>query len=162
MLISEFSYAQKNISWHYTKDSRYVDSIAVGSTSLDDFLKNTSYKWLNKKSNIKVEKDQLMFFKNHGSDYQFKCFIGTWCSDTHIMMPELISFFKKIKYNFSNVRIIMMDRSKQALNNEKANFDIQYLPTIIIYKNEIEIGRIIEVTKHSVSQDIFNIIHNKN
>jgi len=62
------------------------------------------------------------------------------------------------KFPPDRVTYIGVDDSKLSPVAEYPGLDIQRVPTFIIYKNNVEAGRIIENPLTSLEQDILNIL----
>jgi hypothetical protein len=56
------------------------------------------------------------------------------------------------------ITFIGVDDEKQSPVGEYNELDIQRVPTFIIYKNNVESGRIIENPQTSLEQDMVNIL----
>ena len=54
--------------------------------------------------------------------------------------------------------LIMVDRDKKSGQGLADGKNIHHVPTIIIYKNGDEVGRIVESPIESLEEDIFNIL----
>jgi len=85
--------------------------------------------------------------------------MGTWCSDSRREIPRLIKILDAIQFNSENLKMICVDRNKSAGEIDLSNYDIKLIPTIVIKRNEKEIGRIIETPSVSVEKDLLNIIN---
>jgi hypothetical protein len=66
------------------------------------------------------------------------------------------------KFPVSMVTFIGVDNAKLSPVGEYDKLDIQRVPTFIIYKNNIEAGRIIENPTTSLEQDMVNILSGMN
>ena len=84
--------------------------------------------------------------------------IGTWCEDSQNLIPKLYTTLLKADYDVGSVKIIGVDRMKEAKERMEKPYSIEKVPTIIVYKNEKEVGRIIEVVKQSIETDLADII----
>jgi hypothetical protein len=62
------------------------------------------------------------------------------------------------KFPAEKVTFIGVDNAKLSPVGEYINLDIQRVPTFIFYKNNIEVGRIIENPVTSLEQDMINIL----
>jgi hypothetical protein len=92
------------------------------------------------------------------SDLSVNIIMGTWCSDSRREVPRLMRVLNTGNFPQDKIQLIGVDKEK---NSPVANFDsfnIQKVPTIIFYKNNIELGRIIETPTTSLEQDIVNIL----
>jgi hypothetical protein len=54
--------------------------------------------------------------------------------------------------------LIGVNREKQGLSDEAEELDIEFVPTIIFYKDGSEIGRIVETPAESLEKDLLKIL----
>ena len=112
-----------------------------------------------------LTKDELFlkdnnFYKNYLSAeyYQFnkiidldgisvKILFGTWCHDSQREIPKLLKMLDDINLKPEMISLIGLDYDKKEPLNRGKILDIKRTPTIIFYKDEIEIGRIEETPK---------------
>ncbi|HOU01247.1 MAG: thioredoxin [Bacteroidales bacterium] len=87
-----------------------------------------------------------------------KIVLGTWCPDSRREVPRFIKIIDMWKFPPDRVTYIGVDDSKLSPVAEYPGLDIQRVPTFIIYKNNVEAGRIIENPLTSLEQDILNIL----
>jgi thiol-disulfide isomerase/thioredoxin len=80
--------------------------------------------------------------------------LGTWCSDSQEQVPKFFKILDKIRFNKNKVQLICVDKDKKAGDVETANYNIQKIPTFIVYKNGREIGRIVETPYASLEKDL--------
>ncbi len=110
----------------------------------DDYQPNTES--INKLPGI--SKDQLTI----------KIVLGTWCPDSRREVPRFMRVMDIWQFPYANITFIGVDNEKLSPVGEYEKLDIQRVPTFIIYKNNVEAGRIIEVPVTSLEQDIVNIL----
>lgn len=91
-------------------------------------------------------------------DYEITIVLGTWCSDSKREVPRFYKVLKEAGYNDKRVKVIAVDKKKQAIVVDISNMDIERVPTFIINKDEKEVGRIVETPKKSLEQDLWKII----
>jgi len=84
--------------------------------------------------------------------------LGTWCSDSQREVPRLLKILDFVQFPKENLKLICIDRSKNAEETEVSDLDIQLVPTIIFYQGDTELGRIIESPEISLESDIANIL----
>jgi thiol-disulfide isomerase/thioredoxin len=84
--------------------------------------------------------------------------MGTWCPDSRREVPKFMRILDIWRFPLSQVAIIGVDKNKKASVSGYESLDIQKVPTFIIYKNNIEAGRIIENPVTSLEQDMVNIL----
>ena len=70
-----------------------------------------------------------------------------------------IKILKKIGLNESQYKLIGVSQDKFKPSEAFIN-NIDYVPTLVIYKNNIEIGRIVESCNISWESDILQILKN--
>ncbi len=87
-----------------------------------------------------------------------KIVLGTWCPDSRREVPRFMRILDIWQFPVTGITLIGVDNIKQAPVGEYEKLDIQRVPTFIIYKNNIEAGRIIENPLTSLEQDLVNIL----
>ena len=87
-----------------------------------------------------------------------KIVMGTWCSDSRREVPRFMRILDIWRFPVSMVTFIGVDNAKLSTVVEYDKLGILRVPTFIIYKNNIEAGRIIEKPLTSLEQDMVNIL----
>ncbi len=100
--------------------------------------------------------NKLMDIKT--DDLKIKIVMGTWCPDSRREVPKFMRVLDIWRFPLSQVTIIGVNKEKKAPVSDYESLNIQRVPTFIIYKNNIEAGRIIENPVTSLEQDIVNIL----
>jgi len=80
--------------------------------------------------------------------------LGTWCSDSQEQVPGFFKVLDKIRFDKKNVQMIAVDSAKEAGIIDLVNYNIQKVPTFIIYRKGREIGRIIEKPYMTLEKDL--------
>lgn len=91
-------------------------------------------------------------------DISFTIVMGTWCSDSREQVPSFYKILDELNYPTEKINLICVDRKKKGLSDEADSLNIELVPTIIFYRNNEEIGRIIEVPAESLEKDMLEII----
>jgi hypothetical protein len=97
-------------------------------------------------------------FDINKDDLIIKIIMGTWCPDSRREVPEFMRILYIWKFPLSKVKFIGVDNTKHSPVAEYDSLNIQRVPTFIIYKKNIEAGRIIENPVTSLEQDMLNIL----
>ena len=84
--------------------------------------------------------------------------MGTWCPDSRREVPRFMKVTGYLEFPADKVTFIGVDNAKISPIENMRLLDIQRVPTFIIYKNNIEAGRIIENPVTSLEQDMVNIL----
>ena len=87
-----------------------------------------------------------------------KIVMGTWCPDSRREVPRFMRILDLWKFPVSMVTFIGVDKSKLSPDGESGKLNILRVPTFIIFKNNVEAGRIIENPATSLEQDMVNIL----
>jgi len=87
-----------------------------------------------------------------------KIVMGSWCPDSRREVPRFMRILDKWEFPISKVTFIGVDNAKLSPVGEYPSLGIERVPTFIIYKNNVEAGRIIENPKTSLEQDMVNIL----
>jgi len=121
---------QPYASWYVTGYEDYqIDSDAVNSL-------------------LDVSKDKV----------SIKIIMGTWCPDSRREVPRMMRLLDIWKLPMTQVTFIGVDKDKKAAIDGYGSLKIEKVPTFIIYKNNIEAGRIIERPATSLEQEMVNIL----
>ena len=84
--------------------------------------------------------------------------MGTWCEDSRREVPRFFKVLDHVEFPAETTRLVMVDRDKQSGTDAEDGKNIHHVPTFILYKDEIELGRIVETPIESLEEDIFNIL----
>ena len=84
--------------------------------------------------------------------------LGTWCGDSRREVPRFYKILESLEYDLENMTVICVNTSKTADGTNVDQLNIQKVPTIIYYKDEIELGRIIESPQESLEKDMSSIV----
>ena len=84
--------------------------------------------------------------------------MGTWCPDSRREVPRFMKVIDGWEFPYDKITFIGVDDAKLSPVGGYGNLDIQRVPTFIIYKNNIETGRIIENPVTSLEQDMVKIL----
>jgi thiol-disulfide isomerase/thioredoxin len=122
---------------HYPYSTFYIKGI-------DDYVPNTES--MNKLMDIK--KDNL----------KIKVVMGTWCPDSRREVPRFMKVMDTWQFPLTDLTFIGVDNAKLSPVGEYTGLGIVRVPTFIVYKNNIEAGRIIENPTTSLEQDLVNIL----
>lgn len=116
-----------------------------GLLSRADIESDTSFSWFQKNYKLgKPDANAVEAFKEHANDFQMLIFAGTWCPDTHNLLPEFYRLADASGYADSSITLIGVDHNKTTLDNLSKTFHLVDVPTFIVMKNGKEVGRVVE------------------
>lgn len=95
-------------------------------------------------------------------EVDIQVFLGTWCGDSRREVPKFIKLLEAADYPMERLQLIGVDRRsefyKQSPTGEHVGRNILRVPTIILLKNGVEIGRIIERPRISLEADLCDML----
>ncbi len=77
----------------------------------------------------------------------FIIFGGTWCEDTHYVLPKFYKIQEASGFPESRITMFAVDRNKKTTGSIAQAMGITNVPTIIVMENGKEKGRVVEYGK---------------
>jgi thiol-disulfide isomerase/thioredoxin len=139
-----------------SKDDQTGSLIFKGLITLSDLQNEPSFKWMN--SSYKPDATAVASLKQSLPSYSIIAFIGTWCDDSQSLMPKLARVLQDTNFPASNFTLWGVDRTKETAGGESKIYQVKKVPTIIILKDNKEVGRIVEAVSSSIEEDLLQII----
>ena len=84
--------------------------------------------------------------------------LGTWCPDSQREVPRFFKIMDTLGVPESDISMICVDTHKMAPSTQVDTFNIERVPTFIIYRDGKELGRIVESPEKSLEEDLRNIL----
>lgn len=84
---------------------------------------------------------------------------GSWCGDSRRELPRFLKMLDYVEFDQNNLKMIAVDRTKTTAYYDVSPLNIEYVPTMIIYKSNDEWGRIIETPIETLEKDFKNILN---
>ncbi len=143
-------------------DQKQNSDILVGYTNLDGLKKMPFGEWFNaeyKSYNPDIETLNQINKADLKKKFKINIVMGSWCSDSQREVPRLIKILEGLDYPVNSIVIINVDSQKQAEGTIVNQLNITKIPTIIVFKQKHEIGRIIESPEISLEKDLLKIIN---
>lgn len=122
-----------------------------GILSREDLRADTSFKWF--ADNLKGYTPNGLAqtaLRQYGDSIQLVVFMGTWCEDSHVIIPKLFSLMDASGISTKRLTLLGTDREKKTLGNLAEAMNVKNVPTIIVMKNGKELGRVIEYGKYGM------------
>ena len=134
-----------------TLEERKGEKTLKGIISRSNIESDSSFPWY--ASNLKgytpnsLALDALQLYKD---SIQIIAFMGTWCEDSHTIIPKFFSLTDRVGFAANRVTLIGVDRNKKTLSNLADALDIKNVPTLMVMKNGKEVGRVVEYGKYGM------------
>jgi thiol-disulfide isomerase/thioredoxin len=137
--------AQYEISYH---EKHPNEKIFKGIINKYLLANENSFVWM-QKSQVGYNPDTATIgsLERAKNNIQFLIFGGTWCEDTQAILPKFFKLQEISGVPDNAITLLGVDREKKTLANFTSAFKITNVPTIIILKNGLEVGRVVEYGK---------------
>lgn len=148
LLFSYLSFAQDQFQ---VLVERTNEKTLKGIISREVLQNDTSFKWYGE--NLKGYSPNaaaLEGLKKNKDSIQLIAFMGTWCGDSHFIIPKFYSLLDVAGFSQERVTLIGVDRQKKTFGHLAEALNIKNVPTIIVMKNGKEVGRVIEYGKNGL------------
>jgi thiol-disulfide isomerase/thioredoxin len=93
---------------------------------------------------------------------RFLLFMGTWCGDSRREVPRIYKILDYCKVKPSQIQLITLNNSdtayKQSPGHEEQGLNIRRVPTLLIFENQREVGRVVESPVTSLEKDLLAIV----
>ena len=131
-----------------------------GKVSFEDLKFEPLFTWYQKNADYTPNEDVVSELSAVLETYNIELavFLGTWCSDSHELVPKLERVLEECSYPMNDVPMYALDLEKNSLDGIEQKYRIEYVPTIILTRKNEEIGRIVETVKETLEIDMLRII----
>jgi tetratricopeptide (TPR) repeat protein len=158
-----FGMSKLAMSQNQTYVDKKGDTHLIGQCDRNAFEQGTFKTWYDENyNNYDVNTDLLKQVKRKTKGVTFEIFMATWCNDSKRECPRFFKILDVLKVEESAVSIINVDNAetayKQSPTHEEFGKLIFRVPTFIVYKNGVEIGRIVESPVTTLEMDLVQIL----
>ncbi len=123
---------------------------------LDD---EPTFDWYNTGSDhYKPKKRYINTLKTELPKYSIIVVMGTWCGDSRDLVPKLHKVLTEAGYPMDKLVMYGVNRSKTVGQGQEKPYNIEFVPTIILFDGTKEIGRIVESVHKSIEADLAAIV----
>ncbi|MEI8202752.1 MAG: thioredoxin family protein [Bacteroidota bacterium] len=96
--------------------------------------------------------------KNYSDKFNVSIVMATWCDDSREQVPRFLKILDEMHFSENKLSLICVNRDKKSKFTNIDTLKVEKVPTFIIYKNNVEAGRIIETPKQTLEKDLFEIL----
>lgn len=119
--------------------------ILKGIISPNILEKDPAFKWfVDSLKDFTPQETAVTGLKRYADSLQLLVFMGTWCEDSHFVIPRFFSLVQKSGFSKDRITMIGVDRDKKTLSHLAEALGVTNVPTIIVMKKGKEMGRVIE------------------
>ena len=160
LMVSVNAFAQSDFD--KLTDSETNTAMFFGAITFGDLEKEADFSWFKKGAEgYKPDAAAIGKLRELLPEYQVVVVMGTWCEDSHNLVPKLYKTLQAIGYPMQQVSMYAVNRAKEGKNYEHKTYKVDRVPTIIVYQHNMEVGRITEAVKESVEADILHMVEKK-
>lgn len=140
-------------------DEKTSKPMLVGLCDRNAFIDtNFSFWFINEYDNYNVDTSTINLVLNDIHQMRLTIVLGTWCSDSREQIPRLLKTLDFLNYPADKIQMFAVDRNKKAGGYDIDSLKIELVPSIILYKADAEVGRIVEAPQISLEEDLVDII----
>ncbi len=134
--------------------------ILIGHCDRDAFTLPEFQTWFDENYEIYLPDDKVVKALSliNTKNISITIVMATWCSDSRREVPRLYRIFDEIGYPENQIIIINVNTEKLLADEDISKLQIERVPTIIVYKNKKETGRIVETPLKSLEKDLFELL----
>ena len=142
------------------EDPKTGKPMLLGKITIEELQQEPFNEWYQMELNGYEVDTELTSAISDPGQYSYEVFLGTWCGDSRREVPRMEKIFSEMGIDMSSVLIVTLDRDKISPSGEQEGKDIRYVPTLIVSKDNQEIGRIVESPSSetaTLESDLFEI-----
>lgn len=161
MLLFVFSAVMAQEKNYYTYyDDKSEKECLIGVCDRTAFADSNYSNWFDSEyDDYVVDLDVIKPIEDKLNECEIKIVLATWCSDSRREVPRLFKILDIVNFPMTKLTLIAVNREKNGVEKETEGLNINLVPTIIVYKNNNEIGRIIEAPVQSLEKDLVSIFN---
>lgn len=142
-----------------TVDNETGDIVYRGECTFKDLSSEQAFTWLRTGvGHYNPDKASVTYLERHLKDYNIVVLMGTWCEDSHKMLPQIYKLLRITQYPMSQYKMYGLDLNKQGYLDEHEKYKVENVPTVILFNKGKEVGRVVETAKVSLEADLKDII----
>jgi len=150
--------AQQTRSFDMVQSHNKEEVIYRGQVSFNDLAGVKAFDLEHAAAQYRPAPEAIKALSEQLSACRLLVFLGTWCEDSHRMIPQLYRVLGDVHYPPEKITLYAVDREKKAGNGEEQVYHITNVPTVIVLRNGTEAGRITEIVDQSVEADLLKIL----
>lgn len=150
-LLISLAFCQLLPAQSFFETSRASDGSKVlnGLISRSDIEDDSSFSWFQQNYKLgRADQSAVDAFKKHRNNFQMVIFVGSWCEDTHNLLPGFYRLTDLSDFPDSSISLIGVKEDKTTAHGLTEAFAIEEVPTFIVMYKGKEVGRVVEYGKY--------------
>lgn len=145
------------------KENLNGEQILIGTINWDGLTSGDYGTWfVPGYRDYQVDDTSLALVEPVIGNVDIKLFLGTWCEDSQVQVPQFYKMLDHVGYDISTMEVIALERMENrdlvGPNGEEKGMNITHVPTFIFYRDGEEIGRIVEYPQRTIEKDMVEIL----
>jgi hypothetical protein len=134
----------------------------VGLSDKNALMNDPAFGWFRQGyERYKPDPIAIRTISQQASALHIEAFGGTWCSDTHELLPEFYKAMDAAKVSDAQISLHLVNRDKKTGDGSAEKYHITNVPTFIIMKGDKQLGKVVESTKGTIEADIAAMLIDK-
>ena len=84
---------------------------------------------------------------------------GSWCQDSYDHLPPLVAAFRAAANPGLQLMLVGVDRKKQDPTGAAARLGVTRVPTVVVFRDDGELGRVVETPATTMDLDVARLLH---
>ena len=135
-------------------------TVLVGKTTQGALMRDVPAFW-NGYRDYTPRKDIVGRIASAKGPFDILVFFGTWCKDSVSEVPKILRILDMAGNGDLRLALYGVDRAKKEGLGMSEKFTIQRVPTTIVLRDGIELGRIVEYPATSNEEELLKILEKK-
>jgi len=93
------------------------------------------------------------------NDVSVLMFFGTWCHDSQREVPRMLKILETVGFPQAGIKMVTLDFSKNDSLGLAAANDINFTPTFIFFRQQNEVGRIVEKPATTLEEAVSQLLN---
>ena len=159
LLIAAMQGMAQTKTYDTLRDAENKELVYKGSFTMEDLNREPSFEWMRSGARgYTPNAEDMQHIKANLGHYRLVVFMGTWCDDSHNLVPKLYKILREANYPIETVALYGVDREKTTGSKIEKTYGVTLVPTIILIDGDKEKGRITETVDKSVEGDMRKIM----
>jgi len=142
---------------------RAAETNLVGPVTREELKRPPFSGWFEKRySEYQPAKEDVEKLRAPLASVSIEGYFGTWCGDSKRQIPRLLNILDAAEFDEARLRLVgLSDRPmefKKSPGHPEAAREIHRTPTIVVLRNGVELGRIVETPAASLEGDLLAIL----
>lgn len=135
------------------------DKVMKGKIEMKALMQDQSTDWFYKGvNNYQPNDNMLNYIKANRTNYNLVVVMGTWDETSRKVVPELYKVM--ITAGSPEDQVLMFGADQKMQTDAPTDYKVKKLPTVIVFRDGSEVGRIVGTPKESIEGDLSRILLN--